>query len=214
MIFLAHEESKNTSKRCRFIASALKDALSHCHTLHGRSSSSSLEEEEDEYPSGDIDEEQEVIVLEIRSRAMEAKMKRKGRRMTESLCWAVSSSTGELFMAPYPKDMQHVEDDNKVEDNDEMETFFSAESCFSRCSSASREVLFSAGSCFSRCSSMMSKVDFGEARRRSIIQEFCHCEGWPFGLCRKAVLLPPLPRSPSESWSWHKGNRIVIVKTH
>ncbi|CAI0558201.1 unnamed protein product [Linum tenue] len=59
----------------------------------------------------------------------------------------------------------------------------------------------------SRCSSL-SQVEFPSFHRRvSILQELCHYEGWPFGLRRKAVLLPPLPKSPSESWLWRKGTR-------
>ncbi|XP_010275598.1 PREDICTED: uncharacterized protein LOC104610593 [Nelumbo nucifera] len=204
MTSFAYEDPKHTSKRCRFFTSALKDAIFHCHSsFHGRPSSSSLEDQK--YIANDINEEQEVIVLEICSRAMEAKLKRKGGCMTESLRWVFSPTTGEMFMAP--KDM-HDLDDNKDEDDEEIETFFSVESCFTRCSNASKEILLAASSCFSGCSSM-SKIKLGDLRRHSMIQEFYHCEGWPFGLYRNIVLLPPLPTSPSESWSWQRGNRTM-----
>ncbi|GMJ15372.1 hypothetical protein like AT1G47410 [Hibiscus trionum] len=195
------EERSHRSKRCMFLASLLKEAFSRCHSFNGRLSIS-------EYSESDIEDESEVVVSEIRSRAME-KMKRKPSLMAENFSWVLYPSTGELYISS-----KH---DKTRDDDNEDDEFFSVGSCFSVCSSgASREAFMSARSNFSRCSSL-NKVDFPEIwkfdledfRRRSIIREFCHCEGWPFGICRKAVLLPPLPKSPSESWSWRKGTRLA-----
>lgn len=101
--------------------------------------------------------------------------------------------------------------DEDEEDDDEREEFVSAASCFSCSSNAvSREAFYSVKTNFSRSSSLNGMdLHLPEFWRRSIIQELCHCQGWPFGLCRKAVLLPPLPKSPSESWTWRKGTRIL-----
>ncbi|KAE8683343.1 hypothetical protein F3Y22_tig00111210pilonHSYRG00375 [Hibiscus syriacus] len=110
--------------------------------------------------------------------------------------------------------------------DDKEDELFSIGSCFSLYSSgASKEAFVSANTDFSRRSSL-NKIDFPEiwrldlqdSRRRSIIYELCDCEGWPFGLCKKTVLLPPLPKSPSESWSWlnllmSKGNGLSLAKT-
>lgn len=163
----------------------------------------------------------QVVVSEIRSRAMEAKTRRKASFSMDSFNWIIFPSTGELFTAPNA--MQKNEDS----DHEEKEDFFSVGSCLSRCSTVrSVEEFFSVKTQFSRCSSLSRLdcrdfrtfvvqefwhgIDYQELlRRRSIIQEFCHCKGWPFGLCRKALLLPPLPKSPSESWSWRKGVRLV-----
>ncbi|XVE70037.1 hypothetical protein DITRI_Ditri10aG0039400 [Diplodiscus trichospermus] len=201
------EEQPRHSKRCKFIAAVLKEAFSNCHSFNGPLSNSGPEEEY----SSDIDDESEVVVSEIRSRAME-KMKRRPSLMADSFYWVLSPSTGELYMTS-----KHAKRQDKDNEDEEREDFFSVGSCFSFCSSAvSREAFLSAKTNFSRCSSL-NKIDFPEIwkfdiqdfRRRSIIQELCHCEGWPFGLCRKLVLLPPLPKSPSESWSWRKGTRLA-----
>ncbi|KAE8674524.1 hypothetical protein F3Y22_tig00111745pilonHSYRG00043 [Hibiscus syriacus] len=199
------EQRSHHSKRCMFLASLLKEAFSRCHSFNGRLSISGCD---DEHSTSDMEDESEVVVSEIRSRAME-KMKKRPSLMAESFSWVLSPSTGELYIS-----LKHA----KIRDDDnEDDEFFSVGSCFPLCSSgASREVFMSTKSNFSHCSSL-NKVDFTEIwnfdledfRRRSIIREFCHCEGWPFGLCRKAVLLPPLPKSPSESWSWHKGTRLA-----
>ncbi|KAJ6335180.1 hypothetical protein OIU78_011922 [Salix suchowensis] len=146
-----HEEAPNPSKKCKFLAATLKDVFSNCDACCGWISSSGPDED---YPITDVVDESEVIVSEIRSRAME-KLRHKPFIFTDSFSW--------------------------------VEAFVSAEPNSSRCPS-------------------FDEFDFP---KRSILQEFCQCQGWPFGLCRKAVLLPPLPKSPSESWSWRKGARIV-----
>ncbi|PSR99755.1 Glucose-induced degradation protein like [Actinidia chinensis var. chinensis] len=208
MSFFYHEEPPNPTKGCKFLTSTLKDAFSNCR---GRSSLLNTEEEDSE---NDTDNEQEVVVSEIRSRAMEAKTRRKSFTM-DSFSWIFSPTTAELFITP--KGMLQNEEINR----EEREDFFSVGSCFSCClSERSTEAFLSVKTTFSRCSSLSGLdcrdfqpflvqefwhgLDIRDLRRRSMIQEFCHCEGWPFGLGRKALLLPPLPKSPSDSWSWRK----------
>ncbi|TXG52373.1 hypothetical protein EZV62_021542 [Acer yangbiense] len=167
-----HEEPPppHYSKICKLLTAALKDAFSNCHSFNGRRSIS-ISGPEEEYLASDSDDEQEVVVSEIRSRAMEKLRRKPSLIMSDSFSWV----------------------------------------CFSCCSSAiSKETYHSVKTNFSRCSSLTGldfqdfrKLDFQDLQR-SIIQELCYCQGWPFGLCRKAVLLPPLPKSPSESWSWRK----------
>ncbi|KAL8141152.1 hypothetical protein V2J09_007173 [Rumex salicifolius] len=67
---------------------------------------------------------------------------------------------------------------------------------------------FSVDTSFSNTLSFNGNENFSELKRRSIFHEFSYCEGWPFGLCKRAMLLPPLPKSPSDSWSWCKGSKI------
>ncbi|KAK8624324.1 hypothetical protein V6N13_065671 [Hibiscus sabdariffa] len=206
------EEQPHQSKRCKFLATVLKEAFSNCHTFNGQRSDSCPEEE---YSTSAIVDESEVVVSEIRSRAME-KMKSKPSRTSKSLSWVLSPSTGELRITSNQAKRRDEED--KGEEKDE---FFSIGSCFSFYSSAvSKEAFLSANTDFSRCSSLNKiefpeiwKFDFHDFRRRSIIHELCHCEGWPFGLCKKTVLLPPLPKSPSESWSWRKGTGLRLSKS-
>ncbi|OMO74826.1 hypothetical protein COLO4_26474 [Corchorus olitorius] len=133
------EEQPRQSKRCKFLATVLKEAFSNCHTFNGRLSASVREEEN----SSDIDDESEVVVSEIRSRAME-KMKRRPSFIADSYSWVLSPSTGEIFITSKlakRRDKMDQEDDEKDDE--------------------------------------------------------------------KAVLLPPLPKSPSESWSWRKGTRLA-----
>ncbi|KAJ8766644.1 hypothetical protein K2173_001164 [Erythroxylum novogranatense] len=119
-----------------------------------------------------------------------------------------SAKTGELFMtskASLRKGLDQNEEDES-EDNERDEFFWSYFSCCS--STLGRETFISVKTNFSYCFSDKG-LEFRECPRRSIILEFFYCEGWPFGMCKKVVLLSPLPKSPSQSWSWHKGARIV-----
>ncbi|GLU04288.1 hypothetical protein SLE2022_214470 [Rubroshorea leprosula] len=202
-----HEEQPRNPKRCKFLAAALKDVFSNCHSFNGRPLSSPGPESSD----SDIEDEEEVVVSEIRSRAMEKKKRRPGIK-ADSFSWVFSPSTGDIYITT--KQGKGKEKDGGDE---EREEFLSVNSCFSLCSSdASGEAFLSVKTNFSRSSSLnrpdsvdFFKFNFEDFRRRSIIQEFCHCEGWPFGLCRKLVLLPPLPKSPADSWSWRKGSRLA-----
>lgn len=112
-------------------------------------------------------------------------------------------------MLATPKQVQQMEGEDGDEEDEEKDDFFSVRSYLSRASSlTSREPFVSVKTNFSRSSSL-NGIDFYEFRMPPIMEELCHCEGWPFGLCRRAMLLPPLPKSPSESWSWRKGTRVV-----
>lgn len=129
---------------------------------------------------------------------MESKSRRKSSNIwVDSFEWAVSPAA--------PKAVER-----NGNGGDHAEEFLSAGSRLSRCSSAtSLDAFLTAKTCLSRCSSL-SRIEFQDfdRRRRSIILELIHCEGWPFGLCRKALLLPPLPKSPADSWLWSKSCRI------
>lgn len=133
---------------------------------------------------------------------MEKQKKQKSSVMRDdSFSWVYSPVTRELFITRTTKD-----DHNEEEDDDEIEKeeFLSVKSCFS-CRSSGGEPFYSVRTNLSPCPSLKDLELWDcDHWRRSIIQELCHCEGWPFGLCRKAVLLPPLPKSPSDSWLWRK----------
>ncbi|XP_021911987.1 uncharacterized protein LOC110825795 isoform X2 [Carica papaya] len=185
-----HEEPPQQAKRCKSLSTALKDVFSHCQIFNGKVSNPGAKEE---YAASDFDDEQEVVVSAIRIGAME-KLRRKPSLLRDGFSWVLSSSSGELYIYPNSKEVKQMEEW-------ETEEFLSVDSCFSRCSSClSRETFVSVKTNFPVCVSS----DRDLRKRMSIIQELCHCEGWPFGLCRKALLLPPLPKSPSESWLWRK----------
>ncbi|KAI3460248.1 hypothetical protein Pfo_016911 [Paulownia fortunei] len=202
MSIFYQEEPPNPSKRCKCLASALKGAFAKCHSSRGKLPDSSPESEE---PVSNFDEQEEIFVSAIISKYMESKSRRKSSIGIDSFCWAVSPAAGDSVVAP--KAVRR--DGSGGEDGEE---FLSAGSRLSRCSSATSFGAFvSAKTCFSRCSSL-NRIDFHDfGKRRSIILEFIHCEGWPFGLCRKALLLPPLPKSPADSWSWRKSGRMIKI---
>ncbi|CAJ1973373.1 unnamed protein product [Sphenostylis stenocarpa] len=188
-----HEEPPNQPKSCKYIAATLKEVFSSCQTFGARLSTSSFE---DEYPLSDFDEEQEVFIAAVINRTME-KQKQKPSALRHSYSWVYSPATKELYVTQAVAPQEKVEGD---QEKDEGEEFLSVKSCFSRCSSSpSGEAFYSVKTNLSRCSSL-NDLDLSKPWRRSVIEEFRHCEGWPFGLCRRAVLLPPLPKSPSESW--------------
>ncbi|KAK4751427.1 hypothetical protein SAY87_004909 [Trapa incisa] len=180
-VFL-HDDDGNPSdhsKGCKcLITSAFREAFSHCR-IFNRQLSLSSPGEETEDPTSNFDHEEEVVILEIRTRAME-KLRKKPNFTTETFSCMFSPCT---------------------------QAEKSVRSCFTCFSNAtSKEAFISVRTNLSRCSSF-NELEVQDLRRQSIIQDFCHCEGWPFGLCRKLLLLPPLPKSPSESWTWHKGKR-------
>ncbi|PIN25253.1 hypothetical protein CDL12_01989 [Handroanthus impetiginosus] len=195
MSIFYREEPPNPSKRCKCLALALKDAFSNCHSLRRKIIESSPESEE---PVSDFDEEEEIFVSAVISKYIESKSKRKSSIGIETCYWALSPEKRDSITTSKPV---------------EKEEFLSASSRLSRCSSATTfdEFVSAKSTCLSRCSSL-NRIDFQHfGRRRSIIMEFIHCEGWPFGLCRKALLLPPLPKSPADSWSWKKTGRMIRI---
>lgn len=139
---------------------------------------------------------------------MESKCRRQTTISNDKFNWSFSPTAGDLFTST--KLMQQKEDKEHQEKEDN-EDFLSAGTRFSRCSSAiSYEAFATAKTTLSRSSSL-NRIEFQDFPRRSAIQEFSHCEGWPFGLCRKLLLLPPLPKSPSDSWSWRKSARTIKI---
>ncbi|XP_049391157.1 uncharacterized protein LOC125855477 [Solanum stenotomum] len=201
------EVSTNPSKRCKFFSTTLKDAFANCHIFKERHSSTQSLEEEDVID--DYDDEEEVFVSIVISKYMESKCRKKADITSEKFNWTLSTTAGDLFISE--KLMQQKEDSADEEDKEEMEDFLSVGTRLSRCSSAiSYEAFATAKTTFSRSSSL-NMIEFQDIPRRSVIKEFSHCEGWPFGLSRKLLLLPPLPKSPADSWSWRKSARMINI---
>ncbi|CAA0819642.1 Unknown protein [Striga hermonthica] len=209
MSIFYQEEPSNASKKCKCLASLLKDAFTKCHSFRCNEevADSTLESED----RATILDEDEIFVSAIISKYMESKSKRKSGIGIESFNWALSPGAGDYFKTT-PKSFVENYNANLGEVNGDE--FRSANSRLSRCSSdTSFDAFASARTCFSRCSSMsrITDNDFLSGDRRSIILELVRCEGWPFGLCRKALLLPPLPKSPADSWSWRKGRKVIRI---
>ncbi|KAK1313507.1 hypothetical protein QJS10_CPA06g02377 [Acorus calamus] len=121
---------------------------------------------------------------------MKAKLRTRGSSTMESLCWVLPSLPIEEQNGGGEGDNDNDDDDD---DGEEAEDFFSVRSHLSSFPSERRFV-----------------GDVEESSRKlSVIEEFQNCEGWPFGLCRRAVLLPPLPSSPSDSWTWRRRTRTM-----
>ncbi|CAF2316798.1 unnamed protein product [Brassica napus] len=187
------------------VATGLKDVLTHCYKCKRRKVSLSDHEDNDEKLIGDFHFDHEIVVFQIRSRAME-KLRKKPKIGMERLAY-----TPKVYPS---KEESNIEKEEGVE-------FCSVGSSFSECctSNPSVEAYMTAKTEFSRSSSLKGVELENEwkmyylngIRKGSVIQELCHCQGWPFGLGRKAALLPPLPKSPAESWSWTKPNRVAPI---
>ncbi|KAI4388611.1 hypothetical protein MLD38_000923 [Melastoma candidum] len=219
-VFFHEEEESQLSHAktygCLTKALKVKEAFSHCHNLSRQVSCRNHEDGEEEQegnPLEDPTEEQEAIVSEIRSRAIE-KLRHKYNHSADGFSLIFSSTgIGELqFFTIEGQRRKEGHGDNQDIENEE---FASVKSFLTCCSSvvASREVFFSAKSNLSRSSSL-NDLDNQDLKRRLIFRELCHCEGWPFGLCRKLLYLPPLPKSPTESWSWRKRTRVPRTYHH
>ncbi|KAF2309860.1 hypothetical protein GH714_005402 [Hevea brasiliensis] len=147
-----HQEPPNPSRKCKFLSATLRDAFSNCRTCRRLSTSSP----EVDYPSSDIDDEQEIVVSAIRSRALE-KSRQRSFVLTDSFSWVFSPRTGELFLAP--KIFQDKDDNDEKED--EGDEFLSVASCFSCCSSAlSKEAFLSVKTNFSAAQALVSFLTF------------------------------------------------------
>lgn len=207
MVFSPNQEvSTNPSKRCKFFSTTLKDAFANCHKFRERHSSSQSLEEED--AMDDHDDEEEVFVSIVISKYMESKCRKKAAISSDKFNWTFSPTAGDLFISE--KLMQQKED-SEDEDKEGREDFLSVETHLSRCSSAiSYEAFATAKTTLSRSSSL-NRIEFHDFPRRSVIKEFSHCQGWPFGLSRKLLFLPPLPKSPADSWSWRKSARSIKI---
>ncbi|XP_060199477.1 uncharacterized protein LOC132627881 [Lycium barbarum] len=207
MVFSPNQEvTTSPSKRCKFLSTTLKDAFANCHIFKERHSSTQSLEEED--AMDDYDDEEEVFVSIVISKYMESKCRKKAAIASDKLNWTFSPTAGELFIS---EKLMQQQEESKDEEKEEREDFLSVGTRLSRCSSAiSYEAFATAKSTLSRSSSL-NKIEFQDFPRRSVIKEFSHCEGWPFGLSRKVLLLPPLPKSPSDSWSWRKSARMIKI---
>ncbi|KAL8487881.1 hypothetical protein ACS0TY_024252 [Phlomoides rotata] len=182
-IFYQEEVSADASKRGKCVASALKNAFSKRHSKRAKLPYSSPPQPDD--PPTDFNQEEEVLVSAVMNKYME--WKNKCNIKVNSLC--------NFLGVPMEYGMNGDElvwgGGSHISSSDDAANFVSANTCFSpSCSSISS----------------LTNIDhFIDMRNRSsIMLEFIHCEGWPFGLCRNALLLPPLPKSPVDSWSWKK----------
>ncbi|CAN4122714.1 unnamed protein product [Withania somnifera] len=207
MVFSPNQEVSTTpSKRCKFFSTTLKDAFANCHIFRERHASTQRLEEED--ATDEYDDEEEVFVSIVISKYMESKCRKKAAISSDKFHWTFSPTAGALFISE--KLMQQKED-SEDEDKEGREDFLSVETHLSCCSSAiSHEALATAKTALSRSSSL-DRIEFQDFPRRSVIKEFSHCEGWPFGLSCKLLLLPPLPKSPADSWSWRKSARMIKI---
>ncbi|CAL2234205.1 unnamed protein product [Prunus armeniaca] len=111
------------------------------------------------------------------------KLRRKPSSWIDSFSFVHSSNSGDLFISQ--KGMQNKKDNG--EEDDEKEEFLSVKSCISCCSTVatSGDVFLSVKTSLSRCSSL-NVIEFKDFSRQSIIQQFCHCEGWLMGVLNYA----------------------------
>ncbi|XP_020080940.1 uncharacterized protein LOC109704594 [Ananas comosus] len=201
MPYFAHEyQTKLPCSHNKSLPTLIRDiACGHCHGSCLRTPSSSSSDDDVDDCGLDFDTKQ-VILMEIRNRAMKAKLN------PRDFAWSLPPPAHRGEVIP-PKKKRLIGDDDEDDDEEESgddEAYFSVRSCFSRCSSRS------AGSMET------SAAAAGKADRPRTLEELMSCEGWPFGLFRRAaaaaVTLPPLPSTPADSWMWHKRN--LLHYTH
>ncbi|XP_047336527.1 uncharacterized protein LOC124940090 [Impatiens glandulifera] len=213
--------------------STIKGAFRRTLSSYAKPKKAEAEEEEEGEGSSlhgdDSNKEEEIVVSEIRARAMEARSKRKTSfilMLGDSFRRVILSSTvpaqqGDLCLTAALKEEEEEEIEEEVDDHDD-DDFFSVRSYLSRASTGARSVeeFVSVRTNLSRSMSLSGIDDRQlivlqemwreeDLRRRMIIKEIIQCEGWPFGLCRKALLLPPLPKSPAESWKWRNPSKFI-----
>ncbi|KAL7127450.1 hypothetical protein ABFS83_14G254100 [Erythranthe nasuta] len=206
MIMFYQEDPPNQSKKSKCIASSIKYAFTNFPSFRAK-----LPQTEE--PVINFHREDEIFISTIISKYLESKSKRK-------------SSNNNIIIAADHRSFFYLATVSPpalaFSGGGDAEEYFSATGrLLSRCSSAGTttfdDAFASAKTRLSRCSSLdmntnISTNDFQDFdRRRSIIAELIQCcEGWPFGLCRKTILLPPLPKSPADSWSWIKSSGRIV----
>ncbi|XP_074560201.1 uncharacterized protein LOC141816291 [Curcuma longa] len=197
-----HQGKSKLSEHPNSLPKLIRNVCAQCHGSCLRSPST-LSSSVDEIFDSDLSHK-ELIMLELQARAIRAKWRKPQELFTGRLTWGVSPTTGRVRVASPLRDIDDVAEDrqgNHEEDKEEeeigSEAFFSVKSSFSCCSAE-------LGSSF--CTELKDYENWGR-KLPSIWEEFRGCQGWPFGLYRRTmVLLPPLPDSPSDSWTWHKKN--------
>ncbi|KAG6532350.1 uncharacterized protein LOC121975356 [Zingiber officinale] len=190
-----HQGKSKLSQHPNSLPKLIRNVCAQCHGSCLRSPST-LSSSVDEIFDSDLSHK-ELIMLELQARAIRAKWRKPQELFTGRLTWAVSPTTGRVCVASTIRDIGNHEEDKEEEEEIGSEAFFSVKSCFSCCS-----VELGASFC-----TELKDYEYWGRKLPSIWEEFKGCQGWPFGLCRRAVVvLPPLPDSPSDSWTWHKKN--------
>ncbi|XP_020524687.1 uncharacterized protein LOC110007545, partial [Amborella trichopoda] len=197
---------------CKLLHFRLKHGFTHWHSFpSGKRSPQDLNAEE-MLPS-DMDEEDAEtnrIVFAVRRLALEARHRHKDSSLCEGLKWVISPVTGELTIAPVEEEAKPLlaylhskfgfNISLQVKENQEREGHEEEEE-----EEEEEEVWFSVRSDLSCCSSPVERKEiFLDCAWRSLLEKLSFCEGWPFGLYRRKMMLPPLPRCPSEPWMWRK----------
>ncbi|KAJ3676993.1 hypothetical protein LUZ60_002717 [Juncus effusus] len=177
-------QAKVPSIQCKSLPTIIRNACTCLRKSHDLNS-------EDEDTFYDL-ETKRMILKEIRGRAIKSKSKSNDFIYSNNFTLSFFPSINNK------KNQQKKEDLEETYDNeDESEAFFSVKSNFSHCSSQSATGSWEAI----------------KDHRMSVLEEFKDCDGWPFGLCRRALVrLPPLPSTPADSWMWRKRSYNVAVK--
>lgn len=125
----------------------------------------------------------QMILEELRSRAMRASSKPNKHFYSADL-------TLSFFPPPLENTDKQQEFQDATDNEDESEAFFSVKSNFSHC--------------FSQGATASWDGNKDATAYQSVLDELKHLEGWPFGLCRRPLVLLPLPNTPADSWMWHR----------
>ncbi|CAM8883503.1 unnamed protein product [Rhodiola kirilowii] len=166
----------------------------------------------DELPNSLVEEdEDEELVDAVIRKSVEERRRRKAMYTPYDYSWTFPPVIEKLFVASETliSQAQHklmfAQDEGADEDGEDDDEFHSATS------SLSDGTIATVMKSFSVCHWLEcdGNKDVAELWKKQVmlLEELLGCEGWPFGLLRKVVLLPPLPSSPSDSWSWTKPHK-------
>ncbi|VAI33121.1 unnamed protein product [Triticum turgidum subsp. durum] len=226
------------TNHCKSLSCLIRETYAHCHVpclrIPGAGWSSDDDtDDEDALDTKQVTAEHAIVMFMLSSLEIEVMSNRRVRCLAlmlqvilnemrrrqlkkESRCSAGSPTLSSAFIWSFtpldprsvlekvssPEQFVVVEGEQKEEaeagsenGDAESDAFFSVKSFFTRSTS--------------RAATVASLTDMGPP---ATWEGFQHCEGWPFGLCRRPAV-PPLPSTPADSWKWRKqssGRNLVV----
>ncbi|XP_037427582.1 uncharacterized protein LOC119293125, partial [Triticum dicoccoides] len=193
------------TNHCKSLSCLIRETYAHCHVPCLRIPGAGWSSDDDTDDEDALDTKQ-VILNEMRRRQLkkESRCSAGSPTLSSAFIWSFTplDPRSVLEKVSSPEQFVVVEGEQKEEaeagsDNGdaESEAFFSVKSFFTRSTS--------------RAATVASLTDMGPP---ATWEGFQHCEGWPFGLCRRPAV-PPLPSTPADSWKWRKqssGRNLVV----
>ncbi|VAI33122.1 unnamed protein product [Triticum turgidum subsp. durum] len=193
------------TNHCKSLSCLIRETYAHCHVPCLRIPGAGWSSDDDTDDEDALDTKQ-VILNEMRRRQLkkESRCSAGSPTLSSAFIWSFTplDPRSVLEKVSSPEQFVVVEGEQKEEaeagsenGDAESDAFFSVKSFFTRSTS--------------RAATVASLTDMGPP---ATWEGFQHCEGWPFGLCRRPAV-PPLPSTPADSWKWRKqssGRNLVV----